>query len=77
MRSIEFRGKTFEYDETRTKSYKWQKKLAAGGQEGAMSALEDLLCGRDEEYADMLDDDAEAMQELVAAMVADNNESKN
>ena len=77
MRTIEFRGMTFEYDDRCTKSYKWQKKALSGDSGRALVAIEDLFAGRDEEYAEMLGDDAEAMQELIAAVVADTNESKN
>lgn len=86
MRSIEFRGITVEYDERCTKSWKWQKAIASGNTERGIRAIERLLCGRDEEYADMLcsnddpeelDSSADVMQELLAACVADLNEAKN
>lgn len=86
MRSIEFRGITVEYDERCTKSWKWQKAVASGDGSRAIKAIEQLLCGRDEEYADLLcgnddpdapDTAADVMQELLAACVADLNEAKN
>ena len=77
MRTIEFQGHEIAYDERCLKSYKWQKKALSGDSGRALVAIEDLFAGRDEEYAEMLGDDAEAMQELIAAVVADTNESKN
>lgn len=77
MRTIEFRGIEFEYDDHCTKSYKWQKKALSGDMGRALTAIEDLFAGRDEEYAEKLGDDAEAMQELIASVVADTNEAKN
>lgn len=77
MRKIKFRGMEFEYNERCTKSYKWQKKVASGDTSRGIAAIEELFDGRDEEYADMMGDDADAMQDLIAAVVADSNEAKN
>lgn len=79
MRTIEFRGITVEYDERCVMSYKWQKAMASGDTAKSMRALERLLMGRDEEYADMLsgtedgdlDTSMDAMGELLAAVVED------
>jgi hypothetical protein len=73
MKTIEFRGKTIEYDEKCTKSYRWQK-LAARGD---MGAIERLFNGRDEEIGDLFDDDADAMAELVTAITQEMKEAKN
>lgn len=82
MRTIEFKGIEVEYDEKCLLSWKWQKAVASGDQSRAVRAMERLLCGRDEEYADLLcgnddpeapDTSAEAMQELVAACLSDAN----
>ena len=82
MRTIEFKGIEVEYDEKCLLSWKWQKAVASGDQSRAVRAMEKLLCGRDEEYADALcgnddpeapDTSAEAMQELVAACLSDAN----
>lgn len=82
MRTIEFKGIEVEYDEKCLLSWKWQKAVASGDQTRAVRAMEKLLCGRDEEYADALcgnddpeapDTSAEAMQELVAACLSDAN----
>ena len=80
MRSIEFRGITVEYEEKCLLSYKWQKAANGGDQAKAMRAVEELLMGRDEEYADALcdneDHDAldtsmDAMGELLKAVMED------
>lgn len=86
MRQIEFQGVEIEYDERCTKSWKWQKAVASGDPARSLHAVEQLLCGRDEEYADMLcgnddpeapDTSAEVMQELIAACIADLDAAKN
>jgi hypothetical protein len=86
MRTIEFHGIEVTYDERCSKSWKWQKAVASQDPVRSIAAIEKLLCGRDEEYADLLcenadpeapDTAADLMQELVAACVADLNESKN
>lgn len=71
MRTIEYNGVEVEYDERRTKSYKWQKDVMSGDMSRGMRAIEQLLCGRDEEYAEMLGDSADEMQKLIAACMAD------
>lgn len=86
MRTIEFRGIKVTYDERCTLSWKWQKAVASQDPARSIRAVESLLCGRDEEYADLLcgnddhdapDTAADAMSELIAACIADMNESKN
>ena len=70
----------FEYDERCILSFKWQK--AMNSQDGARNnwAIEQLFAGRDEEYADMLCENAEAgeidtaldgMAELIKLAVED------
>lgn len=79
MRTIEFRGIQVEYDERCVMSYKWQKAMNSSDSARSMRAIEQLLCGRDEEYADLLcggsaddlDTSMEAMTELLAAVVED------
>lgn len=73
MATIEFRGMTVEYDEKCAKSYKWQKLINRND----ISAIEKLFLGRDEEVADMFDDDADTMQELVLACIEDSRAAKN
>ena len=71
MRTIEFEGVTVEYDERCTKSYKWQKSVMSGDMSRGMKAIESLFAGRDEEYAEQLGDDADKMQQLIAACMED------
>lgn len=86
MREIEFHGITVEYDERCTKSWKWQKAVASGDMARITKAIEQLLCGRDEEYADLLcdnedpdavDTSADLMQELIGACIMDMAPAKN
>lgn len=80
MRTIEFKGVEITYDERCAKSWKWQKAVASGDMSRTLAAMERLLCGRDEEYADQLcgnedpddlDTSADVMQELVMAVIED------
>ncbi len=82
MRTIEYQGVTIEYDERCLKSWKWQKAIMSGDMARGSRAIERLLCGRDEEYADALcgneDEDEldsanDAMQGLLAAVMEDAN----
>lgn len=86
MREIEFKGIKIEYDERCTMSWKWQKAVASGDMARISNAIERLLCGRDEEYADLLsgnedadelDTSADLMRELIGACIADLNQAKN
>ena len=80
MRTIEFKGIEVTYDERVTHSWKWQKAAVSGDTARVIRAMEQLLCGKDEEYADALcgnedpddlDTSADVMQELVAAILED------
>ena len=81
MKTIEYMGHEFEYDETVTKSWKWQKAVASGDPARSTRAIERLFCGRDEEYADVLsgidpdsdelDDAMDKMAGLMAAIMAE------
>ncbi len=77
MKSIEYQGVTVEYDERCVKSWKWQKKLASGEMSKIMKAVEELLCGKDEEVADAIGDDIDTMQDLLAAITQQIGEAKN
>lgn len=86
MRTIDFRGIKVSYDERCTKSWKWQKAVASKDMARGTRAISQLLCGRDEEYADALcgnddpdelDTSADVMQELIAACIEDLEASKN
>lgn len=59
MRTIEFHGVKIEYDERCPLSWKWQKAVGSGDQVRMVRAIEQLLCGRDEEYADALCDNGD------------------
>lgn len=79
MRTIEFKGHEFEYDETCTKSWKWQRAVASGDVARSVGAIDRLLCGRSDEYADVLsgneggsdelDESMDDMTELVQAIM--------
>lgn len=71
MRTIEFKGIEVEYDETVTKKWSWQKALASNDTAKGLDAIDRLLCGRSDEYAEMLDDDADAMRELITAITSE------
>lgn len=71
MRSVEFEGKEYEYDETALKRYRVIKLITRGESEpaGFFDALEILFAGRDVEYAEALGgDEQKKMGELVAAV---------
>lgn len=82
MRTIEFEGIEVTYDERVTRSWKWQKAAASGDTARILHAMEQLFCGRDEEYADALcgnenpddlDTSADKMERLVTAVLEDAN----
>lgn len=73
MATIDFRGVTVEYDEKCAKSYRWQKLINRND----IGAIEMLFFGRDEEVADLFDDDSDVMQELVLACINDSRSAKN
>ena len=77
MRKIEFNGVAVEYDERCLRSWKWQKAIAVGTDAKRIEAIEALLLGKDEEVAEQIGDDMEAMGELIAAIVEDNDKAKN
>lgn len=70
---IEFEGKTFDVDADAFNSYSVAKWIALAGEriDCAFKAFEAIFSGRDEEYADMLDNDVDKMGELLnAALIA-------
>lgn len=77
MREIEFEGQTFVYDEKCVNSYKWQKAATSGNLQKVFSCFDRLFAGRDEEYADLLDDDIDKMQELITKCIEDMGQGKN
>jgi len=84
MRTVEFKGHEFTYDERCMKSYKWQKAMNSGDAERSSRAIARLFAGRDEEYADVLsenddpdelDSAMDAMAELLGAVLEDMGQS--
>lgn len=73
MKTIEFRGIEVEYDEKCPKSYTWQKLVNRND----ITAIERLFLGHDEDVAEQLGDDADAMQELVLAIITESRAAKN
>ena len=79
LREIEFDGIKVQYDERCILSWKWQKAINSGIPARSVKAVEQLFAGRDEEYAEALstsedpelDDAAEKMSELIAAVTED------
>lgn len=68
IRTIEYEGHEFEYDATCMHSWKWTKAIASGDSVRGINAIDQLLCGRSDEYADVLGDSIEAIANLVAAI---------
>lgn len=77
MRTVEFEGNKFKYDEKCVKSYKWMKGATSGNLTKLYQCFERLFAGHDEEYADLLDDDNEKMQELITKCIEDMGQAKN
>lgn len=80
MRTIEFNGIEVTYDDSVTHSWKWNKAVASGDPRRMANAMERILCGRDEEYADLLcgnedhdelDSSMDVMGDLMQAILQD------
>lgn len=54
MLTIEYKGRTFEYNERVTGSYSWQKTLSSDNPKRINNAISRLFLGRDEYYAYLL-----------------------
>ena len=67
MKTLQYDGMTFEYDERAPKRYSVQKALALGASDpaGFYAALDKIFCGHSDEYTERLDDDADKMLELL------------
>ena len=67
--SFEFEGKTFECDPKACHDYKVVKAMAKYESDpaGYFAAIERVLMGRDEEYAEMLGGDMKDLEKLVMA----------
>lgn len=66
MKSIQFEGHTFKYDERAPKRWSIQKAMAMGDSNPAafFEALDKIFLGKSDEYAETLGDDADKMLEL-------------
>ena len=76
MPSFTFEGVNVEYDPKAIHSWSIQKKLAAGGASG-YEAVDAILCGKSDDVAAQLDDDADKMVELMVALGALDSQAKN
>lgn len=80
LKTVEFEGKKFEYDASVIKSYKVIKKIANAPNNvaGFFEACELVFAGKDEEYAEQLNNDFEKLGALVSAAIeAEGGEVKN
>jgi hypothetical protein len=70
MKTLQYDGMTFEYDERAPKRYSVQKALALGESDpaGFYGALDRIFAGRSDEYAERLGDDSERMLALLDAV---------
>ena len=68
MRTIAYKGREFAYDDSVTKSWKWQKAVASGDVTRSINAIERLFCGRSDEYADVLSGNEPGSDELDSSM---------
>lgn len=75
MRTIEYEGQTFEYDESCIFDYGWQKQLAADEPSKNFRAAERLFCGKDEEVAERLGGTMEGIALLMKEIIADNGKA--
>lgn len=77
MQTIKFRGMTVKYDEKVFKSWKVQRRIAREGQMAVFDIADELLYGKADEIAEKLDDDVDAMGELLTAIANEVAEAKN
>ena len=77
MRSIEFEGGEYEYDETALERYSVIEGITLGTEDlaGFFRAIRAIFAGRTAEYSARLGDSQAKMGELVAAVFADAAES--
>ena len=76
MHHITFEGHEIAYDEKALHSWSVQKKLAQGGA-AAYDAVDVILCGKSDEVAATLGDDADKMTGLLMMLGSLNGDSKN
>jgi hypothetical protein len=67
VKTVQFDGQTFEYDERAPKRWSVQKALAMGESDpaGFYGALDKIFAGRSDEYAERLGDESERMLALL------------
>lgn len=67
MKTVQFDGQTFEYDERAPKRWSVQKALALGESDpaGFYGALDKIFAGRSDEYAERLGDESDRMLALL------------
>lgn len=76
IHTITFEGVSVAYDAKALHSWSMQKKLALGGAAG-YEAVDAVLCGKSDEVAALLDDDADKMVELLTMLGSLDGGSKN
>lgn len=74
MKKIEYRGMTFQYDDSEFGKWSFQRKLSDARGSKSVFIAADALFGDADAVAEMLDDDAVMMGELVQACIADMGE---
>lgn len=73
MRTVEFEGQEYEYDETALECYSVVEGITLGMEDlaGFFRAIKRIFAGKSTEYAKRLDDSQAKMGELVAAVFND------
>lgn len=77
MKTIEFEGHEFEYDPAMARSYKNIKLMARAKKDPTLffDVAESVFCGKDEEYASVLNDDFDLFGKLVGAVFDNEGDS--
>lgn len=74
-KTIEYLGHEFEYDDSCTRSWRWQKRMSSPDRGAQLRALTQLLCGRDEYYAYVLGTDDPISYEEYEALTDDERDA--
>lgn len=74
MKKIEYRGMTFQYDDSEFGKWSFQRKLSDARGSKSVFIAADALFGDADAVAAKLGDDAETMAGLVQACIADMGE---
>lgn len=77
IKTITFEGHEFEYEQREAKSYRNIKRIARAKEDPnvVFDVAESLFCGKDEEYAELLDDDFGKFGELIGAVFTNEGEA--